>query len=118
MPLESLRSRSAIENVLRSGRRIRVGSLVLYHRFNGDESNRYAVAAKVKAGKAVARNLIRRRLKARLRELDPVLAQGHDVYILAINSEAAESYDLLCRDLERALVKAGIANANDINKDG
>lgn len=59
--------------------------------------NRYGFIVSKQLGKAVMRNLIRRRLRAVVRGLDPQLKAGFDVVIIARSPLAEQPFDALQR---------------------
>jgi ribonuclease P protein component len=59
--------------------------------------NRYGFIVGKQLGKAVTRNLIRRRLRAVVRALDPRLKQGYDVVLIARAGLAEQPFAVLER---------------------
>ena len=105
--LPALRKQGEIDEVFRSGRRCR-GRLLLvaaYRSPTGTRRTLFAVGRKV--GKAVTRNLVRRRLREAFRALLPELAEGVDVAIAAYPPAAGAGYAELHQELARLLEKAG-----------
>ena len=63
-----------------------------------------------KTGKAVVRNLMRRRLRECARKLLPRIRPGHHCVVSARPGIVNEGFDGIYRDMEYAFLKAGILN--------
>lgn len=73
---------------------------------------RYGLTASRRVGGAVQRNRARRRLREAARAVLPVhAAPGHDYVLIARASTSTRPYDLLVRDLERALKRLDLWRA-------
>lgn len=110
MAYTPLRGRSNFKHVFSRGQARRSNGLVLHWAPNGLSENRYAVAAKVAAGRAVTRNRLRRWGRELLRRWDPRLSVGHDLVIIARNREASESFQDFEYHLGQVLRKAELSN--------
>ena len=93
----------------RGKRRIGEG-LALYYAFNGIETNRYAVGARTKVGKATVRNRVRRWARVLLRKWNPELVQGIDLVMIAWTPDVASNYADFAERLALALGRAELAN--------
>jgi len=71
--------------------------LVLSFSQNELTHNRYGFVVGKQIGKAVTRNLIRRRLRSVVRVLDPQLKQGYDVALIARAALAEQPFTVLER---------------------
>lgn len=82
------------EAVYRKGRSVSTRYLVLYSfpREDGDEPPRFGLAVSRKAGGAVERNRLKRRLRAVLDELGGDVSAGRD-YVLVARPGLAETVD-------------------------
>ncbi len=61
---------------------------------------------------AVARNLIKRRLRAAIRELLPRLSQGWDIVVVAHSTAPQCSYQQFLQQLKQLLAQANIAHGD------
>lgn len=76
----------------------------------GEPSVRVGFTASRKVGGAVERNRARRRLRAAVREIVPVLAApGHDIVVIARAQTLSRGFDDLRQDLETGLRRLGAA---------
>jgi ribonuclease P protein component len=103
MPLNPLRGWQAFRAVHATGRFRRGGFVAVHYLPNEFGFNRYGVAAKVKVGKAVTRNLVRRWTKELLRRWDAQLEQGYDIIVLAGRPDAAADYAIYAEQLAHVL---------------
>jgi len=97
--LDMLRSTADFKQVQLQSRSRSHPLLLLRYRRNDLERTRYGISTGRKVGPAVVRNAVRRRLRAILRSIDPMMARGWDVLIVA-RSESAAARQV---DLEAAL---------------
>ena len=82
--------------------------LLVRYRRNDLDRTRYGISTGRKIGSAVVRNAVRRRLRTVLRELDPVIARGWDVLIVARSDAAAAQQSELHGALVQLLRGAGL----------
>jgi ribonuclease P protein component len=88
--------------------------MVLSYTQNGSQNdsenvslhNRYGFIVGKQLGKAVTRNLIRRRLRAVVRRLDPRLKQGYDVVLIARAALAEQPFAVLERTVSELFRRA------------
>ncbi len=87
-----LRRRGDFETARSRGRSIsnRLAVLIVYPNELGH--NRYAFTAGRKIGGAVQRNRAKRLLREAIRNLDPHMAQGHDIILIARNRLQPETH--------------------------
>jgi ribonuclease P protein component len=96
-------------DALQSGGRSRGNSLLmLRYRRNERDGTRYGISTGRRIGSAVVRNGVRRRLRTVLRMLDPHVARGWDVLIVARPPAAAAPQAELGKALEALLRSAGM----------
>ena len=79
-----------------------------------EDSNaiRVGFTASRKVGNAVARNRARRRLRAVVAEVLPIMGQpGHDYVVIARAATGARPYPALVEDMKQALASLGEENA-------
>lgn len=103
MTLRPLRGWTAFRAVHSLGRFRRGGFLAVHYLPNEFGHNRYGIAAKVKVGKAVVRNRVRRWTKELLRTWDQQLEQGYDIIVLAGRPDAAAGYLTFAEQLAHVL---------------
>jgi ribonuclease P protein component len=119
-----LRRREDFSRVVRAGRRVGRGALVVHVAGAGigrapvdaprpdDSSPALAPVARAgfvvskAVGPAVTRNLVTRRLRHLVRERLDRLPDGADLVVRALPAAATRSYDALAGDLDAALAKA------------
>ena len=99
---DSLRRRAEIAYVRRRGRPASQATLTAYLAEPGGPRSRFGVTVSSHVGKAVVRNLVRRRIKGALDALPPP-ARPFRVLIVAKPAAAAAPYERLAADLVRAL---------------
>ena len=83
-------------------------TLVLYCRRNCSGENRLGLTVGTKVGKAVRRNLIRRRLREIYRLHETELRRGWDIVAVARTRAAEASYRELEADFLRAAARLGL----------
>lgn len=115
MAIDTLKKRAEFLRV-RGGARFATPSFVLETRPRtqsaGPEGARFGFTVTKKLGGAVDRNRIRRRLKAAVDELAPLLAQsGHDYVLIARAAARDRAFTEVKKDLERAFQRVHHAAA-------
>ena len=101
-----LRRAADFARVRRYGRAQRQGSLLISYCGNRLAHNRYGLVVGGQHGVAVARNRIKRRLRAALRDLHPRLRQGFDIVIVARRGLHAQPYSEMSRILNELFLRA------------
>ena len=110
MSYTSLKGEGNVRRVVSRGKR-RIGDgLALYYSLSGLDTNRYAVGARLKVGKATVRNKVRRWARALLRKWENEIDPGYDIVVIAWTPETAESYSGFAERLASALLKAELAD--------
>ncbi|MET0881401.1 MAG: ribonuclease P protein component [Acidimicrobiales bacterium] len=99
-----MRGRESFAALARPGRRVREGPLTVVHR-SADTAPRVAFAVGRNVGPAVARNRLRRRLRALWREATP---PGGDYLIVAAPAAATATHAELARRLSAALDRLAV----------
>lgn len=87
-----LRRREDFDRLRKSGRVVRHPHLTLSVAPNALPHNRYGFITSKRLGNAVTRNLVRRRLREVMRRVDPRLAQGFDLVVVARPSLAQQPF--------------------------
>ncbi|MDB5098307.1 MAG: ribonuclease protein component [Cyanobacteria bacterium RYN_339] len=109
LPLaERLRANAMFQQVFREGRSFAEGPVVLNLRLLEGDERRCGFSVSKKVGKAVTRNLVKRRLRAAYRALLPGLPRGFEAVVVARSSAASADYAMLATALRRAFQRAGI----------
>jgi len=73
-----------IERVMKKGFSKANRTFIVYKYQNGNNNNyRIAISASKKLGNAVTRNLIKRQMRAALKQNDDILENGYDYFIIA-----------------------------------
>ena len=103
---QRLRRSRDITAVLREGRRWSNGLLVLGIRPNDLGVNRYGFSVGKRVGKAVSRNLVKRRMRNTVREMST--NQGWDIVIIARQNASNAPYRVLRLALQDLLRSAGL----------
>jgi len=106
--LDMLRSAADFKQVQSHSRSRAHPLLLVRYRRNDLERTRYGISTGRKLGSAVVRNAVRRRLRSILRELDPLMAHGFDVLIVARADSASAHQSELAAALRQLLRGAGI----------
>ena len=88
------------------GKRWRDGTLTLNVLHNGSSYSRYGFVVSRKVGKAVARNRVKRRLRAATRQWLPNLKTGYDVVIIVHPPISSVSYSELEATLSHLFSRA------------
>ena len=108
---ERLRRSSEITRALRGGTRARRRLVQIAARPNGLGHSRVALSVGKRIGLAVARNRVKRRLRAMLRDGTPIA--GYDIVVTAREGAASAPFDELRGDLERCLRGIGLSPSED-----
>lgn len=78
---------------------------------NGLDRSRIALSVGKRIGSAVARNRVKRRLRAMLRDGAPIA--GYDIVVTAREGAAVAAYDELRGDVARCLRSIGLSPSED-----
>ena len=101
-----LRKPADFVNVRRNGSVQRHLSMSLAVCANALEHNRYGIVTGKRLGIAVARNRAKRRLRAIVLSLHPVLRQGYDIVVIARRQAAEQPFVELRRILTELFARA------------
>lgn len=98
------------QRVRRRGRSWPTHLIVLVVLPNDRNHNRYGFAVGKRVGGAVARNRVKRRIREAVRHLDPTLAQGFDIVIIARGplADPEITYQQVATSLEQAIDRSGL----------
>jgi ribonuclease P protein component len=99
---DSLRRRAEIAFVRRRGRAVHLPTLTAYRTDSEAPRPRFGVTVSGRVGKAVVRNLVRRRVRGALDALPPPPRPLRILFVLK-PAAAESSYDRLAADVARAL---------------
>lgn len=83
-------------------------SLVVYFRYTGRDFNQLGITVSTKVGKAVTRNLVRRRIREIYRLNEPLIKKGLDIVVVARVKSPFVTYGQLERDFLSSCGKLGI----------
>ena len=97
----SLKGSRSFRRMYSKGKSTSTATVVLYARRNGAGENRLGLTVGTKVGKAVRRNLVRRRLREIYRLHEGEMQRGYDVVIVARHRAGEADYRRLERDLLR-----------------
>ena len=112
---QRLRRSRDITAALREGRRRSNGLLVLGIRPNDLGVNRYGFSVGKRVGKAVRRNLVKRRMRNAVRELST--KQGWDIVVIARQNASKAPYRVLRLALLDLLRSAGLLDTKTLAAD-
>ena len=104
----SLKGNRSFRRMYTKGKSAASGTVVLYCRRNGSGENRLGLTVGTKVGKAVRRNLIRRRLREIYRLHEAEMRRGWDIVAVARTRAAEASYRELEGDFLRAAARLGL----------
>ena len=104
----SLKGNRAFRRMYAKGKSAASSTVVLYCRRNGSAENRLGLTVGTKVGKAVRRNLIRRRLREIYRLHEAQLRRGWDIVAVARTKAAEAPYRELEADFLRAASKLNL----------
>ena len=107
----SLKGNRAFRRMYSKGKSAATGNLVLYIRRNGSRENRLGLTVGTKVGKAVRRNLVRRRLREIYRLHEGSFRRGWDIVAVARTRAAEASYRELEGDFLRAAARLGLTKS-------
>ena len=107
---ESLKKNSDFQHVFKMGKTKGSGILVAFVVPNGLAINRLGVTVSKKMGKAVTRNLLRRRIKEAFRSFEQELVGGHDIVILPRPDLACAGFSEIVKTLRYLMRKQGLMN--------
>lgn len=112
-----LTKRGSFQYVYRNGKSVRTKTVTLKY-VTGKAGVRLGISVSNKAGCAVVRNLIKRRMRAILRETTGCLAPCQAVFNFnASESKSAASYEALREDMLYALSKSGLLLSSPYEKE-
>lgn len=102
-----LTSSAAFGEAVRRGKRAGAGVVVVHLQVSSDSHPpRVGFVVSKQVGNAVTRNTVKRRLRHLARERLDALPGGAVLVVRALPDSAAASYDVLAKDLDRALGRA------------
>jgi ribonuclease P protein component len=101
------------QTVRRRGSRWRCPLFTLYVLPNGLPHNRFGVVVSKKVGKAVIRNVVKRRVRAAIEHWLPDLASGKDCVLIMTPAAAEAAYQVLEASIENAFRDLRLFAAHD-----
>ena len=104
----SLKGNRSFRRMYSKGKSAATPTVVLYARRNGSGENRLGLTVGTKVGKAVRRNLVRRRLREANRLHEGSFRRGWDIVAVARSRAAEAAYRELEADLLRAAARLGL----------
>ncbi len=104
----SLKGSRSFRRMYAKGKSAACGAVVLYCRRNGAGENRLGLTVGTKVGKAVRRNLVRRRLREIYRLHEGSFRKGWDIVVVARTRAAEAAYRELEADFLRAAARLGL----------
>ncbi len=104
----SLNQNYEFRRVYARGRNVATPLVVLYCRKNGSKTNRFGITVGTKVGKAVYRNLIRRRLREIYRLNEDRFPAGWDIVAVARTRAKEAPYAELEKQFLKAADKLGL----------
>ena len=96
------------DRTYQGGKRISGRYLIVFMRENGMAYNRFGFVTSKKVGKAVTRNLVKRRLRALVRQEMPRFKGNYDVVIVARYNIKEAEFTALKKDFLIVMRKAGL----------
>jgi ribonuclease P protein component len=108
----SLNQNTLFKRLYYRGKRQHSSILVLHSMPNGLPYNRFGITVSKKLGKAVKRNIIRRRIYEAFRLYEPSLKTGYDLVIVAKGTALHSDFDRYYRVIGGMLAKAGLLIKN------
>ena len=106
-----LRRSDDFERMRRQGRKFNHSLMMFSILPNGLMHNRYGVVTSKQLGKAVARNRVRRLIRAALQSLHTDLTAGYDVVIVARPAVVGQPFEVVQRIMMELATRAGLASA-------
>jgi len=106
----SLKKNCEFQHVFQMGKTKGSGILVVFVAPNELNVNRLGIPVSKKMGKAVRRNLLRRRIKEAFRAFEQNLVGGHDIVILPKPDLATASFAETKKTLMYLMKRHGIVN--------
>ena len=104
-----LRNKRDFERVYQQGRRVSTESFTMYVYARGDDSpSRLGFVVGRRLGTHVARNRVKRRLRAAARALWAQLPHGYDLVCVARSPAATAPIDALREQFQRAIQHGGV----------
>ncbi len=103
-----LRTDAQFRRVRAAGRSWAAPLLVLYALRSGEPDSRFGFVVGKRVGKAVVRNLVKRRLRAVCAAVLPQLAAGYDVTVIARAAAGEAGFEALRTQLLDLLQRAGL----------
>jgi len=94
--------------VFRKGRKVTGEHFVCYAAFRAEEPGRLGMGVSRKAGNAVARNRIKRRIREYYRQSRPKLRPGHQVVVVARPGAARMDHAAAVAELESLFRRGGV----------
>lgn len=95
----TLKKNMEFRRVYQRGKSTANRNLVLYYLPNNGTELRMGITVSKKVGKSVVRNLVKRRIRESLRELEPLMPQGYDLVWIARAS---------CRETDYKTIKSAV----------
>lgn len=111
---ERIRGKNAVSKLFDNGSNGSYGNILVKAVPNPDNTTRIAAIAGKKLGNAVARNKMKRKIRAAFRQQKTSLPQGWDLAIIARKGLLKSEWQNIIRDLQKAAEYA-ISAANKIN---
>jgi ribonuclease P protein component len=103
-----LRRSEDFERIRRQGRKYNHPLMMISVLPNGLMYNRYGIVTGKQLGKAVARNRVRRLIRAALQVAHPDLAAGYDVVIVARPALVGQPFEVVQRIMMELTARAGL----------
>jgi len=106
--LTSLKLDREFRRIYKRGKYFASPLLVVYAERDRFKQSRMGITVSSKIGNAVVRNRTKRRIKEALRAIEPRVAEGYNLVIVARNAIVFADYAAICATLERLLGKLGL----------
>lgn len=113
---EALKQNYEFKRMYRRGKSEVGPFLAVYCMKNGMEINRLGITTGTKLGKAVVRNLVRRRIKEAYRLSEYRMKRGYDIVVVARGRSVTADYHRIERDLLSRLKSLGVVNESQNEK--